>query len=190
MILRRICSLQALFFICTATVLCYICFVAFTSKAVEECLGKREASGGNQTQSVNNSRYQYDCSNIQHIDMKDKLGHGWFKQVYLGICDDGQKVAVKLPYENIKENPACGKEGQNKCIVRSKLTLLREIFHLEQLQHPNLIRMLGYCVQSDTESTPFGFGVVAISAVHLSKIKSTHQLLCFQFYSSHPRTFC
>lgn len=118
-------------------------------------------------------RYQYNCSNIHHITMKRKLGHGVSKQVYLGE-HEGQKVAIKMVTRNALDVTSCVKkkeregtykpEEKSQCYSFPNMKLMKEILLLEQLKHPNLIKMLGYCVRSEeTESTSLKeHGVLAI----------------------------
>ena len=128
------------------------------------------------------ARYKFNCSNIDKIKIKHKLGHGVTKQVYLGIFGDEQ-VAVKMVTRNVIDVTSCLKsmhrededhaghtdpnqtEGdKRKCFVFPNMKLMKEILIMEQVYHPNLMKMLGYCVRNEeTESTSLQeHGVIAV----------------------------
>ncbi|KAM2407353.1 hypothetical protein ACFX1X_026549 [Malus domestica] len=63
-----------------------------------------------------------------------KLGEGGFGPVYKGVLPDGQQVAVKRLARN---------SGQGLEEFRNEITLIAE------LQHRNLVRILGCCIQGE-----------------------------------------
>ncbi|MFS7934160.1 putative protein kinase RLK-Pelle-DLSV family [Helianthus anomalus] len=67
-----------------------------------------------------------------HFSYKNKLGEGGFGAVYKGMLDDGQQVAVKR---------LSGNSGQG--IEEFK----NEIMLISKLQHRNLVKLLGCCVE-------------------------------------------
>ena len=128
------------------------------------------------------ARYKYNCSNIGQIKIRHKLGHGVTKQVYLGIFGDEQ-VAVKMVTRNVIDVTSCLKSiheenehhtvhldndkpdrDKGKCFVFPNMKLMKEILIMEQINHPNLMTMLGYCVRNEeTESTSLQeHGVIAV----------------------------
>ncbi|KAJ9153661.1 hypothetical protein P3X46_027079 [Hevea brasiliensis] len=64
----------------------------------------------------------------------NKLGEGGFGPVYKGILLDGQEIAVKRLSETSGQG---GKEFKNEVILIAKL------------QHRNLVKLLGCCIQGD-----------------------------------------
>ncbi|XP_074589904.1 G-type lectin S-receptor-like serine/threonine-protein kinase At4g27290 [Curcuma longa] len=64
----------------------------------------------------------------------NKLGEGGFGVVYKGQLDDGQMIAVKKLSRYSSQGP---NEFQNELTVIAKL------------QHRNLVRLLGYCIEGD-----------------------------------------
>ncbi|KAM0021657.1 putative protein kinase RLK-Pelle-DLSV family [Helianthus debilis subsp. tardiflorus] len=67
-----------------------------------------------------------------HFSYKNKLGEGGFGAVYKGMLDDGRQVAVKR---------LSGNSGQG--IEEFK----NEIMLISKLQHRNLVKLLGCCVE-------------------------------------------
>ncbi len=118
-------------------------------------------------------RYPFSCSNVDQIQIKRKLGQGVTKQVYLGIYD-GRKIAVKMVTRNVIDVMSCMKNkkrdalgaviDKHKCYTLPNMKLMKEILLLHQLEHPNLLKLLGYCVRSEeTESTSLQeHGIVAV----------------------------
>ncbi|KAG6536669.1 receptor-like serine/threonine-protein kinase SD1-7 isoform X1 [Zingiber officinale] len=64
----------------------------------------------------------------------NKLGEGGFGVVYMGQLQDGQRIAVK-------KLSRCSSQGPDE--FRNELTLIAN------LQHRNLVRLLGYCIDGD-----------------------------------------
>ncbi|MFS7934162.1 putative protein kinase RLK-Pelle-DLSV family [Helianthus anomalus] len=67
-----------------------------------------------------------------HFSYKNKLGEGGFEAVYKGMLDDGKQVAVK----RLSGNSAQGIEE-----------FKNEIMLISKLQHRNLVKLLGCCVE-------------------------------------------
>ncbi|XP_071707309.1 G-type lectin S-receptor-like serine/threonine-protein kinase At4g27290 [Rutidosis leptorrhynchoides] len=63
-----------------------------------------------------------------------KLGEGGFGPVYRGVLDDGREIAVKRLSKS-------SRQGLNE--------FKNEVKFIAKLQHRNLVKLLGYCVQGD-----------------------------------------
>lgn len=141
-------------------------------------------------------RFRFGCPNIDGITIKRKLGHGVSKQVYLGLYK-GEKMAVKMVTRNLMDVTRCLKRKETldaaaaaaagasqpltlndagtirsnpaECHILPNMKLMKEILILNQLEHPNLLRLLGYCVRSEeTDSTSLqDHGVIALSLIHI-----------------------
>ncbi|XP_049365921.1 LEAF RUST 10 DISEASE-RESISTANCE LOCUS RECEPTOR-LIKE PROTEIN KINASE-like 1.5 [Solanum verrucosum] len=74
-------------------------------------------------------------SSTNHFDHKRKLGDGGFGSVYLGNLDDGRLVAVKHLH---KHSPSGTKAFSTK-------SFCNEILILSSINHPNLVKLHGYC---------------------------------------------
>nr|XP_016489380.1 PREDICTED: LEAF RUST 10 DISEASE-RESISTANCE LOCUS RECEPTOR-LIKE PROTEIN KINASE-like 1.5 [Nicotiana tabacum] len=74
-------------------------------------------------------------NSTNHFDPKRKLGDGGFGSVYLGNLEDGRLVAVKHLH---KHSPAGAKAFSTK-------SFCNEILILSSINHPNLVKLHGYC---------------------------------------------
>nr|GMC87973.1 G-type lectin S-receptor-like serine/threonine-protein kinase At1g11300 isoform X1 [Ipomoea batatas] len=78
----------------------------------------------------------------ENFHSSNKLGEGGFGLVYKGVLEDGQEIAVK----RLSESSAQGqKEFMNEVIVISKL------------QHRNLVRLLGCCIERGEKMLVYEF---------------------------------
>ncbi|KAI7980985.1 G-type lectin S-receptor-like serine/threonine-protein kinase, partial [Camellia lanceoleosa] len=70
----------------------------------------------------------------ENFAIDNKLGEGGFGPVYKGMLEGGQEIAVKLLSKNSKQGVD---EFKNEVICIAKL------------QHRNLVKLLGYCIQGE-----------------------------------------
>ena len=111
--------------------------------------------------------YIFNCSNIHKLVLTRKIGQGRTKQVFVAK-HARQKVAVKMVTRDVldvtscKRNPFTEKE---LCGKFPSMKLMKEILILQQLSHPNLLRMLGYCARSE-ETDSIALKVHGVVAVH------------------------
>ncbi|XP_058197197.1 G-type lectin S-receptor-like serine/threonine-protein kinase RKS1 isoform X5 [Rhododendron vialii] len=73
-------------------------------------------------------------SATNNFSLDNKLGEGGFGTVYKGRLPNGQEIAVKRLAKN---------SGQGAEEFKTEVTLIAK------LQHRNLVRLLGYCIQKD-----------------------------------------
>ncbi|KAL3501313.1 hypothetical protein ACH5RR_035762 [Cinchona calisaya] len=78
-------------------------------------------------------------SSTNHFDVKRKIGDGGFGSVFLGQLHDGRIVAVKYLHKHNSSTAASG----NKAF--STKSFCNEILILSSLNHPNLVKLHGYC---------------------------------------------
>lgn len=78
-------------------------------------------------------------TSTNHFDHKRKIGDGGFGSVYLGQLYDGRIVAVKYLH---KHNPSIAAGGGK---AFSKKSFCNEILILSSINHPNLVKLHGYC---------------------------------------------
>ncbi|KAJ9566422.1 hypothetical protein OSB04_002388 [Centaurea solstitialis] len=84
--------------------------------------------------------YSFALSTIQvatdNFSFENKLGEGGFGAVFWGKLQDGKEIAVKRLCRNTGQ-------GSERLLVEFKT----EVGLIIKLQHKNLVRLLGYCVQ-------------------------------------------
>ncbi|KAL3850789.1 hypothetical protein ACJIZ3_012671 [Penstemon smallii] len=80
----------------------------------------------------------FDLSNISkatnNFSINNKLGEGGFGPVYKGILEGGQEIAVKR---------------SSKDSMQGRDELKNEVVFIAKLQHRNLVRLLGCCIQGE-----------------------------------------
>lgn len=77
-------------------------------------------------------------SSTNNFDPKRKIGDGGFGSVYLGQLNDGRIVAVKHLHKHNSSTAAGEKAFSTK-------SFCNEILILSSLNHPNLVKLHGYC---------------------------------------------
>ncbi|SPT21064.1 unnamed protein product [Triticum aestivum] len=87
------------------------------------------------------------------------LGKGAYGKVYRGVCDDRQVVAVKLLY-NLRE-------------TTDDEQFMREFKNLMMLNHPNIVRLVGYCYETQRQHIDYE-GTIVFG-------ETTDKALCFEY---------
>ncbi|KAF8653149.1 hypothetical protein HU200_062595 [Digitaria exilis] len=87
-----------------------------------------------------------------------KLGSGTFGKVYMGEPKDGEKIAVKMLYDM----PGLNEEQ-----------FLQEFNNLSRLQHPNIVRLVGYCHEIRKTCIEHNGRMIFADRIHLA--------LCFEY---------
>ena len=105
---------------------------------------------------------------MDELVLGEKLGHGWQKEVYGGQFR-GTKVVVKVLIPSGKRVEFCLDEGHpvTYCHYYPYLVSLYEILLNEQLDHPAIIKPLGYCIRDvenppEEEEPPLDRGVITV----------------------------
>ncbi|RZC93617.1 hypothetical protein C5167_007656 [Papaver somniferum] len=95
-------------------------------------------------QSSESLEFKFSTINAATSNFSDdnKLGRGGFGTVYKGTLTDGQEIAVKRLSEN-----SCQGEEEFK----------NEVALLIKLQHKNLVRLLGFCLEGDEKLLVYEF---------------------------------
>ncbi|XP_076915517.1 G-type lectin S-receptor-like serine/threonine-protein kinase At4g27290 [Bidens hawaiensis] len=74
------------------------------------------------------------AKSTNNFSLDNKLGEGGFGPVYKGVLDDGQEIAVK----RLSETSTQGLDE-----------FRNEVKFIAKLQHRNLVKLLGYCIQEN-----------------------------------------
>ncbi len=105
---------------------------------------KYTATGNTACGDTNNSKeagYIFTCENIDRIKIVRFLGSGIFKRTYLGEYESGTKVAIKMLNNDTNR------------LDKLKNAFMKEILLLQQLRHPNIIQLLGFCIRTNPHGT-------------------------------------
>ncbi|KAF7005045.1 hypothetical protein CFC21_020195 [Triticum aestivum] len=87
------------------------------------------------------------------------LGQGAYGKVYRGVYNDGQEIAVKLLHNNMQ--------------TIDDEQFIHEFDNLMMLNHPNIVRLVGYCYETQRQHMDFeGRTVFA---------ETTYKALCFEY---------
>ncbi|KQK13771.1 hypothetical protein BRADI_1g12377v3 [Brachypodium distachyon] len=104
------------------------------------------ADNGNGDEMMSSESLLYDLSTLQaatdNFSEDNKLGEGGFGPVYKGILHDGQEIAVK-------RLSTTSQQGH--------LEMKNEVVFLAKLQHKNLVRLLGCCIDGDEKLLVYEF---------------------------------
>lgn len=86
----------------------------------------------------------FGCKDIRDTQILDEVGHGYTKSVQKGLIN-GKLYAVKSVLERSKDFQHCLNNGanysQDHCFNLVKYKLAKEIILLQQLKHPNIIKV-------------------------------------------------
>ncbi|KAK9064139.1 hypothetical protein SSX86_018011 [Deinandra increscens subsp. villosa] len=99
---------------------------------------KWKKSSGSSSQMVNAEVRLFGLSRISRatnaFSVENKLGEGGFGPVYKGVLEEGQEIAVK-------RLSTSSQQGLDE--------FKNEVICIAKLQHRNLVKLLGYCIQGD-----------------------------------------
>ena len=87
--------------------------------------------------------YIFTCENINSIKLVRYLGKGVFKRAYLGRYGTGTNVTIKILTRGPFRYGGFDKQKM----------FMSEILLLQQLKHPNIIKLLGFCMRSNRHGT-------------------------------------
>ncbi|GAA0166483.1 transmembrane signal receptor [Lithospermum erythrorhizon] len=114
-----------------------ICFCFLRKKTKKKKIIKMEVTADS---------LQYDTSYIKtatnNFSADNKIGEGGFGEVFKGSLNNGQQIAVKRLSK---------KSGQGEQEFKNEVTVVAK------LQHRNLVRLLGYCLDEDEKILIYEF---------------------------------
>ncbi|KAI3924111.1 hypothetical protein MKW92_001316 [Papaver armeniacum] len=125
------------------TVLSIIIILYFCEKRRKKVPG-RKTEDIDEIQSAESLQYKFSTISAATHNFSDanKLGRGGFGTVYKGTLSDGQEIAVK----RLSENSGQGEEE-----------FKNEVVLLAKLQHNNLVRLLGFCLDGNEKLLVYEF---------------------------------
>ncbi|XP_037482605.1 receptor like protein kinase S.2-like [Triticum dicoccoides] len=88
------------------------------------------------------------------------LGQGGYGKVYKGVHDDGQEIAVKMLYNTIQ--------------TIDDVQFKREFENLMVLNHPNIVRLIAYCYETQHQYNSELQGGIIFT-------EEKHKALCFEY---------
>lgn len=106
-------------------------------------------------------------TSTNHFDPKRKIGDGGFGSVYLGQLYDGRIVAVKYLHKH-NHTASAGRAFSTK-------SFCNEILILSSIEHPNLVKLHGYCSDPRGLLLVYDYVPNGTLADHLHGPKSLHR---------------
>ncbi|XP_072024820.1 extracellular tyrosine-protein kinase PKDCC-like [Amphiura filiformis] len=92
------------------------------------------------------------CVEIANLPLQHRLGRGSTKDVFASVYKD-IPVAVKMVSPEVRDIRSCLKKKKfrdpEECFMYANFKLMKEIALFQQLEHPNIAKLVGYCVQSE-----------------------------------------
>lgn len=114
--------------------------------------------GGDDTKLTRAKAHQNDinCANIHMVQIKRELGNGVCKRGFLAEYN-GRQVVLKMAILNQKKLQKCldFKENMNAsnlwnlCYTYCTKNVMKDVLIHRELSHPNIIKMIGFCVRGD-----------------------------------------
>ncbi|XP_027364916.1 cysteine-rich receptor-like protein kinase 10 isoform X2 [Abrus precatorius] len=128
----------------TVAVLLFIVAICFLSKRAAKKHTPFCFSAGTEISAVESLRFGFSTIEAATNKFSDanKLGEGGFGEVYKGLLRNGQEIAVK---RLSKSSGQGGEEFKNEVEVVAKL------------QHRNLVRLLGFCLEGEEKILVYEF---------------------------------
>lgn len=99
-----------------------------------------------------------------------KIGNGSFGSVYHATLDDGRQVAIKRAETSASSSYAIASKRDQEDRDNA---FLNELEFLSRLNHKNLVRLLGYCEESNERVLVYEYMDNGTLSDHLHKLQST-----------------
>ena len=108
------------------------------------------------------------CTNLDEIVLRNYVGKGSRKLTYRGVFR-GEDVAVKIVTTNVNNVLRCLEKKvieYKDCFNKVHMSAMKEILLSYELEHPGIIKLLGYCVRDSNppvkSDAPLQHGVIAV----------------------------
>ncbi|XP_071962168.1 extracellular tyrosine-protein kinase PKDCC-like [Antedon mediterranea] len=114
------------------------------------------------------------CELLLQVDEVTPIGNGYTKVVHKARLQ-GQTVAIKYAMANGIDLERCMKLGvlRDDCVNLSNFKIMKEISLHQELKHPNLVEMIGYCLRKDDRELgqkPQATGMNGIAATIITEL--------------------
>ncbi|XP_046885713.1 extracellular tyrosine-protein kinase PKDCC [Hypomesus transpacificus] len=93
------------------------------------------------------------CSSIDNVTNVQYLGSGYTKAVYKAALNSSFSVALKSVDFGGHDMENCVKKygSQGDCYKLASFKIVKEMTLMERLQHPNILKLYGYCYQDSND---------------------------------------
>ncbi|XP_038816340.1 extracellular tyrosine-protein kinase PKDCC isoform X1 [Salvelinus namaycush] len=100
-----------------------------------------------------NSTPMLDCSSIDNVTNVQYLGSGYTKAVYKAALNNSLSVALKSVDFGGHDMENCVKKygSPGDCYRLASFKIVKEMTLMERLQHPNILKLYGYCYQDSND---------------------------------------
>ncbi|XP_062851083.1 extracellular tyrosine-protein kinase PKDCC [Trichomycterus rosablanca] len=111
----------------------------------EEGPGRRTASGGSQA--------RLDCGSLESASGVQFVGSGYTKAVHRAELNHSLSVALKSVDLAGHDMESCVKRygSTEDCYRLASFKIIKEMTLMERLQHPNILKLYGYCYQDSSD---------------------------------------
>ncbi|KAK1378490.1 cysteine-rich receptor-like protein kinase 10 [Heracleum sosnowskyi] len=122
--------------ICAALVFFFVSYCYFIFKKKTRGVTPQEETGDDEITTIENLQFEFSTIEVatNSFSPDNKIGAGGFGDVFKGVLTNGQQIAVKRLSKGSGQG---AQEFQNEVVLVAKL------------QHRNLVRLLGFCLQAD-----------------------------------------
>lgn len=93
------------------------------------------------------------CNSIDNVTNVQYLGSGYTKAVYKAVLNQTLSVALKSVDFGGHDMEGCVKkyESTGDCYRLASFKIVKEMTLMERLQHPNILKLYGYCYQDNND---------------------------------------
>lgn len=146
------------------------------------------SDGGRERSAAFGDRLMLNCTSLGDLTGLEWLASGWTKAVYRGRFKSGRAIALKTVNLGGHDIESCLARGEApslaRCYRRTSAKILRELILLQQLDHPNVIKV-------STTNIPCLFGhppqnnfVIMHFNVRSNSLSCSTKLLLMQFINT------
>ncbi|KAL0964347.1 hypothetical protein UPYG_G00322610 [Umbra pygmaea] len=104
-------------------------------------------------ETINSNTPMLGCSSMDNVTNVQYLGSGYTKAVYKAALNNSLSVALKSVDFGGHDMENCVKKygSAGDCYRLASFKIVKEMTLMERLQHPNILKLYGYCYQDNNE---------------------------------------